>query len=114
MLIPLLVGAAGLGMLLLFSGGGKDKAGIYIAPKAGETWTLIIRTSRPLTESDYQKWFSAVAPLAAIRSVNLAGANTYAVTMTFTNDASPMKIGGVSQLVGGTATLVNAARAPIA
>lgn len=109
-----LLPAGALFYYLLYMGKGKAKKGAYVIPKAGETWTLVLKTSRPLQPSDYEKWFKALAPLAAIRSVTNPKAETYVATMSFVQDASPLKIGQVTQIVGGTITLVAAVQAPIA
>lgn len=111
----LLIPAGLLAYYLLMVGGKKGvKKGQYVIPKAGETWTLILKTSRPLQPSDYDTWFQALAPLAAVRGVTSRGDNTYVVTMSFTGDPSPLKVGQTTQIVGGTITLIAAVQAPIA
>lgn len=109
-----LLPAGALFYYLLYMGKGKAKKGAYVIPKAGETWTLILKTSRPLQPSDYDTWFKALAPVAAVRGVTARGDNTYVVTMSFLQDTSPLKIGQTTQIVGGTITLIAAVQAPIA
>ena len=113
-----LLPAGALFYYLLYMGkGGYETTrakGNYVMPKAGETWTLVLKTSRPLQPSDYETWFKALAPVAEVRGVTIKGDNTYVVTMSFLQDASPLKIGQTTQIVGGTITLVAAVQAPIA
>lgn len=102
---------------LAFGGGkkGAEGKGRLVVPQAGQTWTLIIQTSRPLTVKDFREWFSAIAPFGAIRGVAKATGvkNGYAATMTFTQNPGPLRIGQETTLVGGTAKLLAAQQAPI-
>lgn len=115
MIIPIALIGAGAALLYFF---GRRKTGPLVYPRAGQTWTLALNTSRPLTTSDYQSYFAQIAPMADVMGVQAGGATdfgpVYYVTLRFRTDSYPFRLGVVSTLLGARYIVLSATRAPIA
>lgn len=115
MFAPIIALGAGVALLYFLS---KKKRGQLVYPRAGQTWTIALNTSRPLTTADYKTWFAQIAPMADVMGVQGGGATdfgpVYYATLHFTTDSYPFRIGDVSTLLGARYIVLSATRAPIA
>ena len=102
---------------LIFAASGKSKeggTGLPYYPRAGQVWSILFKTTRPLSQDDWQAYFANY--VGDVMGVNNGPSeNTYMVTARFDRDEMLPPPGTTMPMQdGGTITLVSAVQAPVA
>lgn len=101
-MIKLLALAAAAAAGLLFLGGGTMGSA-----KAGEVWTLVIKTPRSLTLAEWQAFMFELYPGASVEYMNFRAPNDTVLTVRFTEPAK------LKKWEKGGYKLIDARRAPV-